>query len=66
MSPQKSPRQGVYPRQKAVCALNAVPPRPAKAAVALAEALGSRTVEMSAIESLTTHGPRASRLAKVL
>ena len=39
---------------------------PANPAVALAVVLGSTTVEMPATHSLITHGPRASRLAKVV
>ena len=47
-------------------ALSAVQPiNPANEAVVLAMVLGSRTVEMSATQSLTTHGLRASRLVKV-
>ena len=42
-----------------------LPIRPANAAVVLAAVLGSRTVEMLATQRLTTHGPRASRPAKV-
>ena len=43
----------------------ALPRNLVNVAVVLGVVLGSRTVEMSATQSLITHGPRASRLATV-
>ena len=49
-----------------MCAQSAEIPRNlVNAAVALMAVLGSRTVEMPVMHILITHGPRASRLAKV-
>ena len=61
-------RQQVHPRQAAAPGVpGAGPPRnPANAVVALAAVPGSRSVETPATQRLSTHGPRASRPAKVL